>query len=128
MKIAVPYENGGVFAHFGHAPQFKLYTVESGMILQTEVLPTAGSGHSAVVGFLQRNGVDTVICGNIGGGAQSALAGAGMRLYCGISGDADKAVLALLAGKLVSDPASMQNGHCGGHSHGEGHTCGGQCH
>lgn len=125
MKIAVPYENGAVFAHFGHAAQFKLYTVESGMILHTEVTSTEGSGHSAVVGFLQRNGVDTIICGNIGGDAQSAVIGAGMRLYCGIAGDADKAVLALLAGKLVSDPAALQGSHCG---HGEGHHCGGHCH
>lgn len=125
MKIAVPYENGAVFAHFGHAAQFKLYRVESGMILHTEVTSTEGSGHSAVVGFLQRSGVDTVICGNIGGGAQSAVIGAGMRLYCGIAGDADKAVLALLAGKLVSDPAALQGSHCG---HGEGHHCGGHCH
>ena len=67
MKIAVPYENGAVFAHFGHAAQFKLYTVESGMILHTEVTSTEGSGHSAVVGFLQRNGVDTVIAVNENG-------------------------------------------------------------
>lgn len=125
MKIAVPYENGAVYAHFGHAAQFKFYTVESGMILHTEVVPTEGSGHSAVVGFLLRSGVDTVLCGNIGGGAQAAVAGAGMRLYCGISGEADKAVLALLAGKLVSAPAALQNSHCG---HGAGHSCGGHCH
>ena len=48
-----------------------------------------------------------------------------MRLYCGIAGDADKAVLALLAGKLVSDPTALQGSHCG---HGEGHHCGGHCH
>ncbi len=33
MKIAIPYQNGQVFPHFGHAPQFKFYTIESGMIL-----------------------------------------------------------------------------------------------
>lgn len=32
MKIAIPYQNGQVFPHFGHAPQFKFYTIESGMI------------------------------------------------------------------------------------------------
>ena len=61
MKIAVPYENGQVFPHFGHAPQFKFYTIESGMILHTEVVETAGSGHSAVTAFLMRGGVDTLI-------------------------------------------------------------------
>ena len=72
MKIAIPYQNGQVFPHFGHAPQFKFYTIESGMILHTEVVETAGSGHSAVTAFLMRGGVDTLICGSIGAGAQTA--------------------------------------------------------
>ena len=101
MKIAIPYQNGQVFPHFGHAPQFKFYTIESGMILHTEVVETAGSGHSAVTAFLMRGGVDTLICGSIGAGAQTAVAGANIRLYAGVSGDADQAVLALLAGKLA---------------------------
>ena len=92
MKIAIPYQNGQVFPHFGHAPQFKFYTIESGMILHTEVVETAGSGHSAVTAFLMRGGVDTLICGSIGAGAQTAVAGANIRLYAGVSGDADKAV------------------------------------
>ena len=73
MKIAIPYQNGQVFPHFGHAPQFKFYTIESGMILHTEVVETAGSGHSAVTAFLMRGGVDTLICGSIGAGAQTAV-------------------------------------------------------
>ena len=71
MKIAIPYQNGQVFPHFGHAPQFKFYTIESGMILHTEVVETAGSGHSAVTAFLMRGGVDTLICDSIGAGAQT---------------------------------------------------------
>ena len=55
MKIAIPYQNGQVFPHFGHAPQFKFYTIESGMILHTEVVETAGSGHSAVTAFLRQH-------------------------------------------------------------------------
>lgn len=97
MKIAVTYADGQVYQHFGHAAQFKLYTVESGM-----------------VSYLQRQGVNTVICGGIGGGAVSALAGAGIRLFAGATGSADQAVLALLAGKLVHNPEAAK-GHCGGH-------------
>ena len=122
MKIAIPYENGQIFQHFGHAPHFKFYTIESGMILHTEVVETAGSGHSAVTAFLLRGGVDTLICGNIGTGAQNAVAGANIKLYAGVSGDADKAVLALLAGKLVHDPAAVNCGHNGEH-HCGGHHC-----
>ena len=123
MKIAVTYDNGQIFQHFGHSAQFKLYEVSGGMILNTAVVDTNGSGHGALAGFLKQNGVDTLICGGIGGGAQAALAQAGIRLYGGVSGDADAAVLALLAGKLSHDP----NVHCTHHdeAHGEGgHTCG----
>ena len=114
MKIAVTYADGQVYQHFGHAAQFKLYTVESGMILDTAVVDATASGHSAMVSYLQRQGVNTVICGGIGGGAGSALAGAGIRLLAGATGSADQAVLALLAGKLVHNPEAAK-GHCGGH-------------
>ena len=123
MKIAVTYDNGQVFQHFGHSAQFKLYEVSGGMILNTAVVDTNGSGHGALAGFLKQNGVDTLIWGGIGGGAQAALAQAGIRLYGGVSGAADAAVLALLAGKLGYDP----DVHCTHHdeAHGEGsHTCG----
>ena len=123
MKIAVTYDNGQIFQHFGHSAQFKLYEVSGGMILSTAVVDTNGSGHGALAGFLKQNGVDTLICGGIGGGAQAALAQAGIRLYGGVSGDADAAVLALLAGKLGYDPDVRCTHH--DEAHGEGsHTCG----
>jgi len=123
MKIAVTYENGEIFQHFGHTEQFKLYMVENGKIVQEEVVSTNGSGHGALAGFLQSAGVDTLICGGIGGGAQEALRDAGIKLYGGVSGKADEAVAALLSGTLGFDP----NVHCDHHDHehgGEGHTCG----
>lgn len=100
MKIAVAYENGQVFQHFGHAAQMKLYSVENGQIVGEEVADTTGSGHGALAGFLTQRGVDTLICGGIGAGAQAALAQAGIRLCAGVTGDADEAVRALLAGTL----------------------------
>ena len=117
MKIAVAYDNGMVGQHFGHCPQFKFYTVDGGMIMDTAVISTEGSGHSAVTAFLQRNGVNTAICGSIGAGAQAALSAAGIRLYAGVVGNADQAVLALLAGKLTHDPGAVNAHHCGGHCH-----------
>ena len=74
MKIAVTYENGQIFQHFGHTEQFKLYEVADGKIVREEVVDTNGSGHGALAGFLMQRGVDTLICGGIGGGAQMALA------------------------------------------------------
>ena len=123
MRIAVTYENGTIFQHFGHTEQFKLYEAADGKITHAEVVDTNGSGHGALAGFLMQHGVDTLICGGIGGGAQAALAEAGIKLYGGVSGDADAAVNALLSGNLDYDP----NVHCDhhDHEHGEdGHTCG----
>lgn len=123
MKIAVTYENGQIFQHFGHTEQFKLYEILDGKITHTEVVDTNGSGHGALVGFLMQHGVDTLICGGIGGGAQMALAEAGIRLYGGVSGDADAAVNALLSDELAYNPDVRCNHH--DHEHGEGgHTCG----
>lgn len=133
MKIAVTYENGQVFQHFGHTAQFKLYNAENGAVVSSQVVDTNGSGHGALAGFLKGLQVDALICGGIGGGAQMALAEAGIRLYAGCSGDADQRVAELLAGTLVSAEGATCDHHhgeehdCGDHGcghHGEGHTCG----
>ena len=120
MKIAVTYEQGKIFQHFGHTEQFKIYTVEEGRVSDAQVEDTQGSGHGALAGFLGALGVDTLICGGIGAGAQAALAEAGIRLYGGVSGDADQAVNALLAGKLDFDPNARCDHHDHEHGHGEG--------
>ena len=121
MRIAVTYENGTIFQHFGHTEQFKLYDVENGKIVSSEVVDTNGSGHGALAGLLSTLKVDALICGGIGGGAQMALAAAGIRLYGGVSGSADAAAEALAAGKLDFNPDVRCDHH---DHHGEGHTCG----
>ncbi len=121
MKIAVTYENGMVFQHFGHTENFKLYDVQDGKIKAMVVVPTNGSGHGALAGFLRDHAVDTLICGGIGAGAQQALTAAGIKFYGGISGDADEAVRKLLCGKLEFDPFIK----CTHHEHTQGHSCGG---
>ena len=130
MKIAVTYENHEVFQHFGHCEEFKIYEVADNTVVSSEVVGTGGDGHEALAGFLRRNGVDTLICGGIGGGARNALAQAGIELYPGVTGDADAAVEALLKGELNYDPNTMCNHHHhegeGHHScHGSEHHCGG---
>lgn len=122
MRIAVTYENGQVFQHFGHTEAFKVYDVEDGKVVSAEVVDTNGSGHGALAGVLTALHADVLICGGIGGGAQMALDAAGIRWYGGVSGEADKAVEALLAGSLAYDPDVKCSHH--DHEHGEGHTCG----
>ena len=123
MKIAVTYENGQIFQHFGHTEQFKVYDVEDGKIVSKTIVDTEGQGHGALAGLLTVIGADILICGGIGGGAQMALAEAGIKLYGGVSGACDEAVNALLANKLNFNPEVKCDHH--DHEHGEGeHTCG----
>lgn len=123
MKIAVTYENGQIFQHFGHTETFKIYEVEDGKIVSSEVVGTNGQGHGALGSFLAAKGVDVLICGGIGGGARNALAAAGIQLYGGACGDADVQVASYLAGTLAYNPNVECNHH--GEGHGEGHNCGG---
>ena len=123
MRIAVTYENGLIFQHFGHTEQFKVYDVQDGKIVASAVVDTNGSGHGALAGVLTALNADVLICGGIGGGAQMALAAAGIQLFGGVSGSADAAVEALVAGNLAYNP-NVKCNHHGEHHHGEGHTCG----
>ena len=130
MRIAVTYENGEVFQHFGHAEQFKLYDVENGAVVREQIVDTNGSGHGALAGFLQAAKVDALICGGIGMGAQMALADAGIRLYAGVQGSADAAAKALAEGALAYDPDARcdHHEHHGGdcrHDHCADRHCGG---
>ena len=123
MKIAVTYENGNVFQHFGHSEEFKVYDVEDGKILGSRVIGSNGSGHGALAGLLDGEGIDVLICGGIGGGAQRALEEYGIELCAGASGNTDEAVEAYLRGELINTGANCD------HHHGADHSCGdGGCH
>ena len=121
MKIAVTYDNGNVFQHFGKTEYFKIYEVEENKVVSSEVMSSNGSGHGALAGLLADHSVDVLICGGIGGGAQSALAEAGVELCAGAQGNTDEAVEAYLRGELVNSGANCN------HHHEEGHSCGDHC-
>ena len=123
MKIAVPFANGEVFQHFGHTENFKLYEIEAGQVVSSEIIDTNGSGHEALAGFLADRSVSVLLCGGIGGGAQAALSGAGIEIISGAQGDADAAVNAYLRGELQSAGVNCDHHH----DHGEDHHCGGGC-
>lgn len=132
MRIAVTYEAGQIFQHFGHTESFKIYDVENGRVVDSKVVDTNGTGHGALAVLLADNSVDVLICGGIGGGAQVALAQAGIQLYGGVAGAADAAVEAFLKQELAYNPNVQCNHHgegqehhgsCGGH---HGGSCGGR--
>ncbi len=119
MKIAVTYEAGSVFQHFGHTAAFKLYEVQEGKILSAQVVDTNGSGHGALAGLLENLGVQVLICGGIGAGARFALEDADIQIFGGVSGDADEAVESFLAGDLAFNPQAA----CSHHHHNHDHEC-----
>ena len=121
MKIAATYENGMIFQHFGRTEQFKLYQAENGIVESAEVVDTEGTGHGALADFLRARGVEALICGGIGPGAQMALAEAGIAVYPGVNGSADEAAKALAEGRLACDPDALCDHH--DHEHGENHDC-----
>ncbi len=116
MRIAVTYENGQVFQHFGHTEEFKIYEIEDGKVISTEIIGSNSSGHSALAALLDERKIDVLICGGIGGGAQAALEERGIELCAGAEGNADQAVEAYLRGEIVNTGANCNH-------HGEGHTC-----
>ena len=120
MKIAVTYENGLIFQHFGHTEQFKIYEVAENEVIESKIVPTNGSGHGALSGFLKEQGVSVLICGGIGGGAKDALFNAGILLYGGVMGSCDKAVDDYLKGTLIFNPDVK----CNHHDHDHEHSCG----
>ena len=118
MKIAVAYDKGEVFQHFGRTESFKVFEVEDNQVISSEVISSGGVGHEALAGLLAEQAVDVLICGGIGSGAQEALAEAGVELCSGAQGDADQAVEAYLKGELVSTGVNCD------HHHDENHSCG----
>ena len=119
MKIAVTYDNGEVFQHFGRTENFKVYEVENNQVISSEVIGSNGIGHGALAGLLAEEDIEVLICGGIGGGAQNALSEAGITLVAGAAGNTDEVVESYLKGELVSTGAN-----CNHHDHEEGHSCG----
>ena len=120
MRVAVTYENGEVFQHFGRTPQFKVYDIENKAVVGSQVIDTNGTGHGALAGFLKSMQADVLICGGIGGGAQMAMQEAGINLFAGNMGNADDVVNAYIAGTLDQNAAPT----CDHHHHEDGHDCG----
>ena len=130
MKIAVTTQHTQVFPHFGRTPEFYLVTAEDGKIIEEKIIAAPAEGHGALVGFLVGQGVDTLICGGIGGGAVNGLRSSGIKVYAGASGSVKEQVLSLLSGQLPQqgeancdhhDEHDHEHQHGQGHGHGCGH-------
>ncbi len=125
MRIAVTYENGEIFQHFGHTELFRIYDVEEGKVVHRMTIKPVNAGHEAMAAVLRKAGADLLICGGIGSGAQQALEEMGIRLCAGVSGSSDAAVERFLRGTLQYTSQSNCTAHDA--EGGCGHDCGGSC-
>lgn len=121
--IAVTYENGNVFQHFGHTEEVKIYEIEDKKIVSSKILSTTGYGHGALATFLKNNKVDVLICGGIGG-SSSRLDECKYIFFGGVTGKADEVVEAYVKGTLEYNPDVKCNNH-ENHS-GHNHSCSGE--
>lgn len=128
MKVAIPYQDGVLFEHFGRAKEFKIYSIENLDPVTGEVVSPEDLSHAAVARFLKERGVDVVICGRIGPHAREAIEGEHMLIFDGVTGGADDVVDMFLQGTLESGGEDFAaDGGCGGGCGGCSGGCGG-CH
>lgn len=118
MRIAVTYEDGNVYRHFGHCKQFKIYDIEKGEVKSSKVVDAPGEGHTSAVNFLVDNGVYGLICGSIGEEAKNALLLAFIDVYGGCEGSCDDRINDFL-GKTLNYNSNPQCGECS-----DGGSCG----
>lgn len=107
MKIAVTYDKGNVFMHFGKTENFKVYEINDNKITNTYILNNKGITHCALIDLLKKDNIDILICGNLGYGAVTKLKDNNIKLYAGVSGSSDGAVDSYLAGTLNYDNDSV---------------------
>ena len=102
MKIAITSdkETGNVFQHFGKTQFFKIYQIQDGKIVSSEVIDNGGNGHHELPPYLKNLGIETLILGNRGQGAIDAIAASGLKEMPGITGNADNAAELFAKGEL----------------------------
>ena len=96
---------------------------EEDKIKEEKIVAAPAEGHGALVDFLVSQGVDTLICGGIGGGAMNGLRSVGIKVYSGASGPVKEQVLSLLSGQLPQQ-GDANCDHPEGHEHQHRHGCG----
>ncbi len=124
MRIAVAYQNGEIYEHFGHAKFFAVYDYPGADVDRcTKKLIETGdrNGHADMAALMRDERIDAVIVGNMGEEAKAALLGYGIVPIVGYSGSADDAADLLILGQL---PVLQGECFCSGGCTGCG-ECGG---
>lgn len=123
MKIALTYEDGKVFQHFGHTEKIKIYEINNGNVISESIIDTSTSGHEKLVEVLKNNNIEVLICGGIGQGAKDALSEANIQLFGGVSGNTDEVIKDYMNGNLkYNENVKCEHHHVEGEHHCENHN------
>ncbi|WP_423363585.1 NifB/NifX family molybdenum-iron cluster-binding protein [Mycoplasma sp. P36-A1] len=116
MKIAMPYEDGKIFQHYGKSKQVIIYTIEEGKVLAEEVITLDLKPEQSIANVLKQNGVSTIVVGHLGQGAIDSIEKEGLDIIRGI--DLDTATVAQMYadGSLKSNNQDVCD-HDHDHSH-----------
>ena len=115
-KIAVPVQGANVSAHFGHAPQFKIFSVENNDIIDENILENPGHQPGLLPRLLNEAGADLVIASGMGQKAIAIFEKNNIEVVCGAAGEAKSAVSQYLNGNLDASENACSHGD-GNHEH-----------
>lgn len=120
MKVAICFDKGRVFQHFGHTKEFKIYEIKDNKVTDFYYVSASGEGCSALVPILKFNQVNVLICGGLGDGAYNHLTEQGIIVLSGVDGDVDEVI-----GEFINETLEYKEGaNCDHHENeGEDHHC-----
>ena len=89
MKIAVTYQDGDIFQHFGHTEFFKIYDIENTDIVKTEIVSTNGAAMARWHNFCTNTARYSDLR-RYRRRRPNGMSQAGIKLYGGVTGKADE--------------------------------------
>ncbi len=111
MKIAIPTYRGGiddiVCEHFGRAPTFTIYDVNTGKFEVIENRSEHFGGFGKPPEIIKMKGVDAVVCSGMGARAIAMFKSYGIKVYMGARGTVRDAIELFLKGELVEADERM---------------------
>jgi len=114
QKIAIPTNDGKLWAHFGKAPQVTIFTVENNQVKDSVVVPAPEHEHGAMPRFLAAQGCTDVVCGGLGGGAVNLLQQLNIRVHAGAPAlPVEEVIKMFLDGTIVYGDGSCHHDGCG---------------
>ena len=100
MKVAIPTEDGRIVPRFGGARELTVYDVEIELVKMRQVVTVPRGGISD---FLKKEGINAVICGQIGSAGRNLMRTRRIELTYGVFGNADDVMIRYLSGERLGD-------------------------